>query len=363
MAVGVYYTKIRVMSFIQKFRTFMLWWGEGLYSGLPKAARKLFRAELPRLVLQMLDDSLVNAVWVQDGKQQGRGRFAWQDGGAKLSDLVPERYRNKQYLLELQLGKTQVLHLQHYFPEAVRENLLQVLGYQLDRLTPFTADNACFDARVAQHDKVRKEILADIYVLPKHVAERLNHQLQALGVDEAQVISVDGAHPDINLAASRDTQQAQGWSRVPLYFFLGVLALSVLVPLAYKYRRLDQIETALADMRKSSSEQMAVRDKLMEAEDALRFIEEKRKSSPVALDVVEKLSTDIPEHTWLERLDIQGNKLEIRGESGKALTLIDTLEDAPEFSNVRFKSPVTRNKDNGRDRFHIEATLEVPHAQ
>jgi general secretion pathway protein L len=65
----------------------------------------------------------------------------------------------------------------------------------------------------------------------------------------------------------------------------------------------------------------------------------------------------------LERLGIQGGKLEIRGESAKALTLIDSLEEAPEFADVRFKSPVTRNKDNGRDRFHIEASLEVSNAE
>ncbi|WP_308874244.1 PilN domain-containing protein [Thiothrix subterranea] len=126
---------------------------------------------------------------------------------------------------------------------------------------------------------------------------------------------------------------------------------------------MDQIETALAEVRSNSAEQLAIREKLVAAEEALTFIESKRKTSPMALDVVETLSAMIPEHTWLERLEMQGDKLEIRGESGMALSLIDTLEDAAEFTAVRFKSPVTRNKDNGRDRFHIEATLEVSHAE
>ncbi len=334
-----------------------------MYNGLPNTARKLFRTELPRLILQVQDDGQVEGVWSQDGKQQPRGKFSFQEGTARLADLVPGYAINKPYQVELCLGKAQVLHLQHYFPEAVKENLQQVLGYQLDRLTPFSADSALFAARVAQHDKGRKEILADIYVAPKHSVERLGRQLEGIGIESVQVVSVADAHPDINLAAQQDALKAQGWSRVPLYFFLGALALSLVVPLVYKYRRVEQIDTALADLRHNSAEQLAIRDKLLEAEDALKFIEAKRKTSPVALDVVEKLSASIPEHTWLERLSIQGGKLEIRGESGKALTLIDTLEEAPEFAAVRFKSPVTRNKDNGRDRFHIEATLEVPHAE
>lgn len=341
----------------------MRWWGDGLLAGLPNGARKLFRTELPRLILHMQDDNLTEVVWVQDGKQQTRGRFSLQGGNVQLADLVPERARGKPYQLEMRLGKSQVLHLQHHFPEAVRENLQQVLGYQLDRLTPFTADTACFDARVAQHDKQRKEILADIYLTPRYIVERVNRQLQEHGVAGADILSVADAHPDVNLASRQGEQQVQGWSRVPLYFFAGALLLSLLAPLAYQYRRVDQIDTALADLRKSSAEQLAVRDKLLEAEDALKFIAEKRKTSPVALDVVEKLSAAIPEDTWLERMSIQGGKLEIRGESAKALSLIDTLEEAAEFSAVRFKSPVNRNKDNGRDRFHLEASLEVSRAE
>jgi general secretion pathway protein L len=351
------------MSLFPKIQTFMQWWRDGLYDSLPDATRKLFRTELPRLILQMRDDQHVDVSWQQDGKRQSRGAFSLHDAEMFRSGLIPEGAQNKPHQVELCLGKSQVLHLQHHFPEAVKENLQQVVGYQLDRLTPFTAENTYFDTRVAAHDKGRKEILADIYVTPKHVVDKFSRELQDVGLGDIHHVTVQGAASGVQLMGQAKAGKSQGWSHIPLYFFLGALAFSLLAPMAYKYRRLDQIETALADLRHSSADQLAVRDKLMEAEDALKFLEEKRKTSPVALDVVEKLSADIPDHTWLERLTITGNKLEIRGESGKALTLIDLLEDAPEFSDVRFKSPVVRNKENGRDKFHIEATLEVPHAE
>ncbi|OQX15650.1 MAG: hypothetical protein BWK73_06440 [Thiothrix lacustris] len=351
------------MALIPKFQTFIRWWGEGLYNGLPNAARHLFRTALPRLVLHTHDGHSVDVQWSQDGKSQMRGQFVLQGGDTQQRDLLPAAAQGKPYEVELCLGKNQVLALQHHFPEAVKENLQQVLSYQLDRLTPFTAESALFDARVAQHDKGRKEILADIFVVPKHVIERFNRLLADIGVEPVRVVSVAGADKSINLAARQDSRNTPGWSRIPLYAFLGALVLSLAVPLGYKYRRVAQIETALAEVRRNSAEQLAIREKLVAAEEALTFIESKRKTSPMALDVVETLSTMIPEHTWLERLEMQGSKLEIRGESGMALSLIDTLEDAPAFTAVRFKSPVTRNKDNGRDRFHIEATLEVPHAE
>lgn len=344
----------------------MRWWGEGLFKGLPDAARKLFSSDLPHLLLRMLPDGRVEATWRQDGKQQPRGAFSLrQEGDADVpGELVPANMRGKPYRVELCLQEGQVLHLQHHFPEAVKDNLRQVVGYQLDRLTPFSMDNAWFDVKMVAHDKGRKEILADIYVTPRHTVDAMNRQLGALGVGDIQQVSLSDGDNDVNLMAyAEEAQPSQGWSKIPLYFFLGALTFSILGPWAYKQRRAGQIDTALADLRRSSAEQLAIRDKLMVAEEALQFIEDKRKGSPVALDVVEKLSADIPEHTWLERLGMAGGKLEIRGESAKALSLIDMLEEAPEFSNVRFKSPLTRNKDNGNDRFHIEATLEVGHAE
>ncbi|WP_308874245.1 hypothetical protein [Thiothrix subterranea] len=180
------------MALIPTFQTFIRWWGEGLYNGLPNAARKLFRTALPRLVLHTHDGHSVDVQWSQDGKSQMRGQFALQGGNTQHSDLLPAAANGKPYEVELCLGKSQVLALQHHFPEAVKENLQQVLSYQLDRLTPFTADSALFDARVAQHDKGRKEILADIFVVPKHVVERFNRLLADIGVEPVRVVSVAG---------------------------------------------------------------------------------------------------------------------------------------------------------------------------
>jgi general secretion pathway protein L len=350
------------MSFMPNIQSFLRWWGEGLYQSLPDAVRKWFRSDLPRLILQLRDNHRVEVAWLQDGKQQTCGELVLGEASASL-DCIPTAQRLKPYDVELRLGATHVLHMQRHFPEAAKENLRQVVGYQLDRLTPFTADNAYFDAYPLQHDKQRKEILADIYVIPRHAVAQWLRQLEGVNVEKIDRISVADTANRVNLMHEQQAASSSSWSKVPLYTFLIALALSLLAPLAYKQRRAMQIDAALSELRQTSSGQLDIRDKLMAAEDALKFLEEKRKTSPIALDVVEKLAADLPGHTWLERLSIAGKTLEIRGESGKALTLIDLLEESDAFSNVRFKSPVTRNKDNGNDRFHIEATLEVAHVE
>ncbi|MEZ5534895.1 MAG: PilN domain-containing protein [Thiolinea sp.] len=346
---------------LNKLKQIFSWWGEGLFLGLPAPLRTLFRSEQPRLLLQPVSEQCLAVYWRQDGKQKSCGEYDIAEGAFDFQRVVKKCARSKKYLLELVLDRRQTLHLQHNFPEAAQDNIKQVVSYQLDRLTPFAADAAYYDARVSKRDKSKKEVVADIYVAPKMLVDKLSERLGGAGIPAFDRVSVAGS--DVSLSHGRnvagDPGAVQSWSRIPLYFFLAALVLSLAVPVLYKQRRVDQIDAALSELKRDAAEQLQVRDKLLAAEEALAFLRERRRTSPVALDVVERLSAEVPEHTWLERLELEGTQLQIRGESRRALTLIDILEESDHFKRVSFKSPVTRSKDSNRDKFHIQAQVEV----
>ena len=347
-----------------KLKLFFNWWGSGLYHGLPGSLRRMFRSEQPRLSLELADDDRLNMSWCADGKRKKRKDYHLRSDGFDYQRAAKKCARRKKYLLELVLDEKQTLHLKHTFPEVARDNIEQVVSYQLDRLTPFTADNAYFSARVAKHDKVKQEVEADIYVTPKAVVDKLFDRLQTAGVPTIDVVSA--LNGSMRLRNGRQVKasaadQGMPWSKVPLYFCLFALIASLAAPILYKQRRVDQITEATVELKRGAADQLAIRDKLLAAEEALRFLEERRRTSPVALDVVERLSAEIPEHTWLERLELEGREVHIRGESNLALTLIDTLEESQHFSRVSFRSPVTRSKESGKDKFHIQARVELKH--
>lgn len=346
---------------LDKLKKFFSWWGEGLYLGLPVSLRKLFRPEQPRLLLQPLSEQQLAVYWRQDGKQKSCGEYDLERGAFDFQRIAKKCTRSKNYLLELVLDQRQTLHLQHHFPEAAQDNIKQVVSYQLDRLTPFAADAAYYDAQISQRDKSKKEVLADIFVAPKTLVDNLSARLSRAGIPEFDRVSVAGAYVSLSHGRQLMNNQSasQAWSRIPLYFFLAALILSLVVPVLYKQRRVSQIENALSDLKRGAAEQLEVRDKLLAAEDALSFLRERRRTSPVVLDVVERLSAEIPQHTWLERLELEGTQVQIRGESARALTLIDTLEESEYFKRVSFRSPVTRSKNSEKDKFHIQAQVEV----
>ncbi|HPY39884.1 MAG TPA: PilN domain-containing protein [Thiolinea sp.] len=344
---------------IEKLKQFISWWGENLYRGLPSSFRSLFRVSQPSLNIYMANERLALS-WQQDGKRRACGEHTL-DSTFDFAKLAKKAARSRNYQLKLELDEKQALHLQHNFPEGVQENIKQVVGYQLDRITPFSLETAYFDAKIARHDKANKLVVADIYVAPKtHIEQHLT-KLRALGVPEIDVISALENPTQLTKGIISTTAAPATPSLVPFYFFIMALIASLAVPVLYKERRLGQIDSAIASLQKKASAQIEVRDKLLAAEEALTFIGEKRKTAPVMLDVVEHLSAEIPPHTWIERLEIDGNQVQIRGESEQALSLIDTLEESPHFEAVSFKSPVTRSPSSGKDKFHLQASVEAQH--
>lgn len=351
-------------SITQHIKSFFSWWSKGLYKGLPDSLRKWVQTDQARLILFAKANGDVKTVWQHDGKQQETGDFSLHDEQElDLVSFIPKKFRKKKYYIDLRLEQKQVLSLQKKFPENIKDNLNQAIRYQIDRLTPFSSDNVYFDAVVNKHDKKAKSIIANIFVASRSLVDKTITKLKELGIEKVDTISVSDTPQQLNLTTDGipTLNLHNKVSRKPLYFMLTLLVLSLTLPIAYKQRRINQLDTAIADLRKNASEQLAIRDKLFEAEEALNFLKEKRASSPMALDVVNTLANEIPKNTWIERLELSNTHLEIRGESEKALTLIDLLEESPSFSKVRFNSPVALNKKNKRDKFHIQATVEIPH--
>ena len=66
----------------------------------------------------------------------------------------------------------------------------------------------------------------------------------------------------------------------------------------------------------------------------------------------------MPDDTWLTRIDIRGNEIQIQGESSTAATLIGLLDGSELFKNPQFRSPVTQVPRTERERFHLSTELD-----
>ena len=77
------------------------------------------------------------------------------------------------------------------------------------------------------------------------------------------------------------------------------------------------------------------------------------------IDSINELTRILPDDTWLNRLVIRNNKMEIQGESTAATAIIEIVENSSYFRDVQFRSPVTRNNATGKDKFNVSANLAL----
>jgi hypothetical protein len=67
-------------------------------------------------------------------------------------------------------------------PAATEENLAQVLGFEMDRLTPFKSDEVYFDQRVVSRDAADGQIAVELAMAPRDRVDARVRELGSLGV-------------------------------------------------------------------------------------------------------------------------------------------------------------------------------------
>jgi general secretion pathway protein L len=93
------------------------------------------------------------------------------------------------------------------------------------------------------------------------------------------------------------------------------------------------------------------------AEEALKALQARKWATPSAVMVLEALSKTLPDDAHLTELRIEGGKVQIAGSATDAPALIRLIEQSRQFTQATFFAPTVRGP-NGGESFHIEAHIE-----
>lgn len=328
------------------------WWGMGLFACLPSFVQRLLVPPPARLILSLQENER-ELVARREGRDEELGR--WIIGGDDIRSLPAM----KRKAVVLRLPARKVLSRTVVLPQAAENNLRQVVGFELDRLTPFTADKVYYDARVIARQPEARRMTVKLSAVPRKMLDPL---LEALGRMRVVPSVVDTAsEAGINLLPQeRKPRHGQGAQRLQ-----GALAGVVLVAVAAAaLLPLWQLRSLVIDLmpRVDSAQSRAeviyqLRSALEEEVESHRFLLEKHQQSVSALYLLDELTRILPDGTWLEQLDLRGDEVQIRGQSREASSLVAVVEAAALFEDVTFRSPVVADRRTGRDRFHLAAQI------
>jgi general secretion pathway protein L len=341
---------------------FLRWWGGELRACLPERWRRLLAVEHAQLMLDSSDGELrvARTVPEQGSREIVRLPLAEREALAgALEQALDDDTRNLRRVLLLPAAM--VLRRPIQLPVAALNNLRTVLGFELDRQTPFKPEQVVYDSRVLRHEPGAKQVTVELALIPR---ERLQQALAELGGVAATLGGVDVRGPDGQGLGYNflPPEQRRGQQNTRLWIHAGLIAATVLFLLMAMSQLLDNRAAAVEALGAESEEQhdqaraaARLRDNLEEAALAANFLAIEKARQPSMVLLLDELTRLLPDDTYLERLNFSRGELSLNGQSGQAAKLVEILQGSQLLRDVALSGPIQPDARTQKDRFNITA--------
>ncbi len=343
-------------------REFFRWWRAELTGLLPQAWRRRFERRHDTLLLSPGRDE-VQISRRDNGRLEELGRIdmtlpdAAERMSATLGALKVESTR-----VEVLVPPEKLLVKQIQLPLAAEENLRQVLGFEMQRQTPFRAEQVYFNYSVVARRAKTQQLAVQLSVVPRTVVEEVLNPI--VGWDlapeqgDGKTEQDDGVFAFVPAGAGQ--RATSGLYRGLLVANLALLVAVVAIPMLQQQRYLDQARARLAEIRAAATTASNLQQRIDQHQARSRYLFAQKVRQPASVELLEELSRRLPDDTWLFRVEIRNGKVHLQGTSTRASALIAELEDSRFLEDVRFASPVTQDGASGRERFHLSARIVSP---
>jgi general secretion pathway protein L len=250
-----------------------------------------------------------------------------------------------------------VLRREVFLPLAAERDLATVLGFEMDRLTPFTPDEIYWGVSGLRREPPRG-LRLDLLIALRGPLERLLTALAGLQLRPAYLESEAG-----RIGLSPATGMPGQGRGAALYGLCAVLAVACLaIPLIRQQVSLDAARAQMAALAPAAHEAVALRKRLSIAAAGQAAVAAARHGD--TLQILAALTNALPDGTYLTDFTLKAGDpamksrdLTIDGESADAARLIGVLSGAPGFQNPRFVAPVTRAINGQADLFSIRVAV------
>ena len=343
------------------------WWTQALATWLPLRLRELFGLARERLLLQVVDDGLRLSIEGAGGvRDLGALPPLPVDGvDDPLASLLAQRVARLPRWLLLPAGSA--LRRPMPLPAAAADRLHEVLGFEIERQTPFPAAEVEYDARLRGH-RADGQLDAELVVVPRQALEA---RLVALGPLATTLpgVDVDAGNGDglggNLLPGARRHRRADPWRGWNVALGLGaVVAIAAGLWQVLDNRRAaaDAFEAEVAQAATRARGASTQRQALVDLVEGMAFLEATRAARPTTVEVMDELARRLPDTTYLEKLSIEDTRILLIGLSNEAPSLVQRLEGSPLWRSPALAGALQPDPRSGRDRFTLTAELVVAQA-
>lgn len=338
----------------QPFTTvFFRWWGEQLSELVPASWLTLLAESTDAAILEIRGETFSLLVR-RDGQEIQLAR-------APVSSLrtIMASVTDMPRLLLLRIASEQVLRKQLSLPVAARRDLKSLLGFEIDRETPFEQSEVYWNYAVTAQDKERARLDVELVIVPRPLAEGAVAAARAAGFDPAalEVESKPGQKLLIWIGAQRPVRQILPYRKLlPLAAVTGGLAAAfVVLSFVGQQWSLFIADQTIARLQAQAREASDLRQAANHRLAAIGFLG--KGTGGGALSVLAAATRAIPDDTYLTSIGVHDGRVTMAGYSQSAASLIGLLEKSPTFREPVFDSPLTQDQDSDEEKFTLSMSL------
>ncbi len=337
-------------------REVLRWWARQMRALLPQALLPDASQSDALLVAMagMSDAPQIRLSLRRRRRETPLGSFPMDEAGRRAATAA---IRQRAGRVILRPDPAAVLERKVMLPLAAEHDVSRVLRYEMDRLTPFAAEQVFWSAIVERRDRAAGRLEIRLSLLPKSLVQPALATIAAIGlkVSAIETASHSGAPRLIDLvppSSQRRRTLAFAWAACGV---LAVIALAT--PFVTQSLARRTVEARIADLQPRIAQAEALRRRLAAGSAGNDVIATEHAGIGDALQVLATVTELLPDDTVLADLSLRQSKLSISGRSRAAPVLIPAMAGDPALHNPSFAAPVTRTPDGNADTFVIRAEL------
>jgi general secretion pathway protein L len=353
-----------------EFKPFLRWWGRELAFLIPVKIRQFFNAPRTAIIIRSIEKQFEFSYNI-NGVQKKLATIERDISKVEaVKNLILKDERFKTAIFILRLSNNDALNKTLNLPLAAQSNISQVVSYELDRYSPFKADQVYFSTRLERIDTEAAQLIVQLMIVPKKLLETLYQDCKMLGIS-LHYVDVENCPNDLQQLHSAynllPLNLQPKIANTPRRIITGLLMLLVLLsvaslalPVWLEYQAVENLQTKIAKIEKEVKAVKNVQAEMDTMREENQLLINEKTSTPPVVVILNEISTLMKDDSWLAYLQYSEGQLQLQGESPTASNLLADLEASDYFAKANFASPVTQDKASGMERFQISAEVTKP---
>lgn len=347
---------------------FLRWWGGELRALLPPRWQAWFGGGADWYLLQH-----EGSAWSLRALGNSLPMTQWNDADdaliqqAALNGALKNVDRDDRHLALLLPGAA-VLRRMLALPLAARDNLQQVMAFEIDRQTPFSTAQVYYAVRELPTPAAAGRFQAELVVVTRAALDPLLARVGTLNVPiDAVDVAVGHGRLGVNLLPPEQTpRRVRPRLRLNLALAAGCVLLLVFALATWLHNRqaaLAQMQDTVESMRGDAQQVATLRQQLQDNAGAAGFLAQRKKKTVGMLSLMQDVTARLPDTAWLERFSVDNTgQVGLQGQSVQAAKLLDALKDSSLITDASFQGSIQPDPTTGKERFYLTAQLRQPAA-